>query len=69
MICETCGRTFEQKHVSQRFCSDRCRYKFHAVAKANGAQLDVPLQLVLVDPPDRVVDCPKCGCKFAVEGF
>lgn len=67
MICEACGKTFEPGHVSQRFCSDRCRFRYHAVRRTKGARLDEPLQLVLVDPPSRIVDCPKCGCKIAVE--
>jgi len=66
-VCETCGKSFEPGHVSQRFCSDRCRFRHHGRRKAAGAKLDEAVQMVLIDPPTRMIDCPKCGCRIGVE--
>lgn len=29
IVCDNCGGAFEQKLCIQRFCSNRCRQKFH----------------------------------------
>lgn len=33
MACIQCGKRFKLKRESQRFCSDTCRYNYHAEAK------------------------------------
>lgn len=50
--CEVCGREFEAKRITARFCSSTCRSRFHRGAETSVATLNANATLSLSQSPE-----------------
>lgn len=66
-VCACCGRAFEARRSTARFCSDKCRYRYRSIGRAitNGAPPEIFVTESFDDVADALADARRASNTLA----